>query len=283
MAGINENIASFRKKKGVTQEGLGRALGVSMQAVSRWENGGTPDTMLLPALADYLGASIDELFGREAGGVQAETAILQRLSGVPREEAMETAFKLMWEVQRGLSGEKNYHGDGTFNRWMKGGQFTHSRMMFDNGVSEMRLGKSHSWYFISPDPEDGRRAALYDREGQTKLFRLLSEPDAYDALFIVLQRDRNPFTAKLIEKSLNIPTGRAVEILRSFEEFRLVYHSTLELDDEQITIYNVPANIPYVIPFLTFADEMVHQPQAFNYNFGGRDKPYITSGKEEKT
>ena len=52
MAGMGEILSTLRKQKGVTQEEMGKALGVSMQAVSRWENGGAPDIMLLPALAD---------------------------------------------------------------------------------------------------------------------------------------------------------------------------------------------------------------------------------------
>ena len=60
---IGENIARFRKLKGWTQAELGEKLGVSNQAVSKWESGMTsPDVMLLPALADVFGCYIDELF-----------------------------------------------------------------------------------------------------------------------------------------------------------------------------------------------------------------------------
>ena len=71
MVGMSEILSALRKQKGVTQEEMGKALGVSMQAVSRWENGGAPDIMLLPALANYFGVSIDELFGREGGSIPA--------------------------------------------------------------------------------------------------------------------------------------------------------------------------------------------------------------------
>ena len=52
---MNENllgsqIAKFRKAAELTQEELGRSVGVSTQAVSRWECGGTPDVTLLPAI-----------------------------------------------------------------------------------------------------------------------------------------------------------------------------------------------------------------------------------------
>ena len=49
---IGEQITQYRKALNMTQEELGKAVGVSTQAVSRWENGGAPDVALLPAVAD---------------------------------------------------------------------------------------------------------------------------------------------------------------------------------------------------------------------------------------
>lgn len=61
---IGNNIKRLRQNKGVTQEQLGVALGVSSQAVSKWENeSALPDISILPRLADYFGVSIDELMG----------------------------------------------------------------------------------------------------------------------------------------------------------------------------------------------------------------------------
>ena len=58
-------IAAYRKEQGLTQEGLAQKLGVTNQAVSKWESDQCcPDIMLLPALADVFQISIDELFGR---------------------------------------------------------------------------------------------------------------------------------------------------------------------------------------------------------------------------
>ncbi len=64
---IAENIKKFRMASGYTQSELATLLSVSPQAVSRWENGQAfPDITLLPLLAKYLNASIDELMGAEA-------------------------------------------------------------------------------------------------------------------------------------------------------------------------------------------------------------------------
>jgi len=61
------NIARYRKEQGLTQEALGDKLGVSFQAVSKWETNQTvPDTALLPELARTLNISVDKLLGYSA-------------------------------------------------------------------------------------------------------------------------------------------------------------------------------------------------------------------------
>ena len=63
MSVISENIKKLRKAKGLTQEELAEKTNVSYQAVSKWENGGSPDIEMLPILANTFGVSIDELMG----------------------------------------------------------------------------------------------------------------------------------------------------------------------------------------------------------------------------
>lgn len=61
---LNERIAYYRKKCGLTQEELAEKCSVTPQAVSKWENGLTsPDISLLPHLAETFGISTDELLG----------------------------------------------------------------------------------------------------------------------------------------------------------------------------------------------------------------------------
>jgi len=60
---IGKRIKQLRIQKGVTQEALANELGVTAQAISRWENGTTmPDIIMLPKLAVQFGISIDDLF-----------------------------------------------------------------------------------------------------------------------------------------------------------------------------------------------------------------------------
>lgn len=60
---LGEKIKALRKQRGVSQEVLAQALGVSFQAVSKWETCVTlPDVALIPAIASFFGVSTDELF-----------------------------------------------------------------------------------------------------------------------------------------------------------------------------------------------------------------------------
>lgn len=68
-----ENFRKLRKGKDITQEKLAEELGVSGQAVSRWELGVCyPDLELLPAIANYFGVSVDTLLSNDKASREKE-------------------------------------------------------------------------------------------------------------------------------------------------------------------------------------------------------------------
>ncbi len=75
---IGKNIRLLRQRKGLTQEQVAQQLGVTYQAVSKWENDtNTPDIALLPEIAALFGVTIDALFAQDAASV---------LDGLPMED-----------------------------------------------------------------------------------------------------------------------------------------------------------------------------------------------------
>ena len=85
---FGQRIAALRKSKGMTQEALAQRLGITNQAVSKWESDQCcPDIMQLPALADIFEISMDKLFGR------AEPALPEN----PPQETVTVIGELPWE------------------------------------------------------------------------------------------------------------------------------------------------------------------------------------------
>ena len=79
-----DNLKMIRKEKGLTQEQLAEILGVSRQAVSKWEsNNGYPETDKLIVIAKEFGVSLDYLIlGKPSNGLPKETDVAQLKSTI---------------------------------------------------------------------------------------------------------------------------------------------------------------------------------------------------------
>lgn len=73
---LAQNIRTQRKAHSLTQENLAEAIGVTVGAVSKWENGTTsPDLVTLMGLADLFGTSVDALLGYQLGGHTVQSTV----------------------------------------------------------------------------------------------------------------------------------------------------------------------------------------------------------------
>lgn len=117
---IGEKIKALRKEKNISQEALAKVLGVTFQAVSKWETNITaPDVTLIPSIASFFGVSIDELFDynvfeneqridsicREAAQyrienpIKAEAILREGLKQFPSNETMLTVLVyVLWNI-----------------------------------------------------------------------------------------------------------------------------------------------------------------------------------------
>lgn len=273
---IGKNIAELRKSKGITQEALAEVVGVTAQAVSKWESGGTPDVELLIPIADYFGISIDRLFGRNVndyGDIETEAAKLA--AGAGHDKAISKAFELCWAVERGICGTTVLEPHDSLDAILgKETGYVHSQMLYDNGITLMALQKELQYFLIMPEPECGWLKELGAQEEYLKLFKLLADSDILKSLYLLYSRVNKPFTPKLLEKELGIATGRAIEVLDILTGYKLIHTSEIELDDEVQKVYNFNPN-PAFIAVLAICKEMIQKPNSFYWNNSSRSKPYL--------
>lgn len=96
MTTMGGRIKHHRKRLGMTQEQLAERMGVSAQAVSKWENDlSCPDISILPLLAEVFGITTDELLGKEA-----KTAEVVEDAPKSKEKGMTWS----WELEKGRGG-----------------------------------------------------------------------------------------------------------------------------------------------------------------------------------
>jgi transcriptional regulator with XRE-family HTH domain len=82
---LGQRIARLRRNKGLTQEDLGYKVGVSSQAVSKWETEFFgPDVTLLVKIANIFDISVDELLGTTASKKRRKSFLRQKESQLIR-------------------------------------------------------------------------------------------------------------------------------------------------------------------------------------------------------
>jgi hypothetical protein len=123
-----------------------------------------------------------------------------------------------------------------------------------------------------PEPSDGWRFGGIDE--YAKFFAFLGELDALRTVLLLHSRVTTGFTHTWLEKNANVSAERAEEIIARLVEYKLLYVTEIELDDERKTVYNFNANAMFV-PFLTMAQDIITRPANFFFNSSWREKPWI--------
>ena len=273
---IGKHIASMRKEKGIKQEELANYVGVSTQAVSKWENGGVPDTELLPKIADFFSVSVDFLFERDITNYEdLNMALCKKIIDTPKEQHFKLAFDYCWNIETSLFGD--FSKDGSIEDYSKKigkDEQYYSSIMSNYGFTRIGIANRLQYFLLVPEIQN-TNAAFFEDVDYLSFLRDFSDEKVFESCVFLYKRDsEKPFTEKLLVKKLKIEEEKAKQVLLVLEKYKLVYIEQVEMDDEFQTVYKFNPT-PSFIAFLIFSREMIKPPNHFIYYNGGRTNPYL--------
>jgi len=290
MAGttFSTTLQTLRKNRGVTQEQLATHLGVSPQAVSKWENGSYPDGDLLPQIADYFEVSIDYLYGRAKDNVSIEQQLLEAIKGInvgpeyDHSEHVDRMLKYIWAMQLGLWP----HNKEYYDRTRSEGDHVIVSTLYDKaGFNFFRLNTSLEFFTIMKRPENGFASYFKVTDELAELFAFLGEKENLKVLFYLLSLDAgNGVSVPTIAKRIGISeedTKAAVDYLKRVPSYetgnRILWEvSVLDEYDKSEPLYSINNAVSCtVLLLLAGADTMLHPPGSFAMSIGCTDKAWL--------
>ena len=254
---LGATIARLRRERQIKQEELANFVGVSVQAVSKWENGGMPDTDLLPKIADFFHVSIDTLFDRDviATGSLWNT-IFEAVHSVPAKEETDKVMDICALLVNALSTDDPNEAP---NEFVLGEETQAVLLSVRNGQGVSVAHKSTlSSYFFHLSPFSDTDAALFRNKNYPALFRDLADEDFFKAIRFLMTRDSHrSFTPKLLIKQLGFGEETAENVLNKLLDYHLLEKEIIEMDDEEMVMYK-PGYSTSFTAMLNFAKELPH-------------------------
>ena len=273
---LSQNIKKYRLEKELTQEQLANLLGVSAQAVSKWETSETyPDGALLVPLANALGVSLDVLFDHRINSMADISERLQRLiKDTPRDKRFHLVRDLCWQMEKGLfifSEQKDFVEKYSPNEICN--QKQSSYILNDYGFTHISNGRS-PFFSVFPEYEDGFSDAIGNGEKIREIFEAFSSPEAMRVLlFIHKQREDYIFEAEVLARACEMELPQTKDILNTLIKWQLVSFESIEMDGEKRVLYHAEPSHKIIALFL-FANELNYRGsycrQAHN-----RNKPFL--------
>ena len=277
---FNSNLRRIRKEKGITQEQLAEAVGVSAQAVSKWEMSSYPDGELLPKVADFLGVSIDCLYGRAKDDSPVTQQIIDELQEIvfgsdnasdeSIEKFFEQVFNYLWAVQTSAWKSSKYFYDRP--RPDKSDGVTASETNNKSGFSFMRLNSDLEYYFIVKQPPDGFAKRLEATDEMAELFAFMGDKANLEIMQYMLSlKWEEAVRSRTIAKSLNLSVEKVEKALGFLCKSGNIFSNgkILEENNKSENMYMtnlIKAVAPIMI--MICADTMINSPDNYNNQVG---------------
>lgn len=277
MSVIGQQIKKYRMAKGITQEQLGQLVGVTTQAVSKWERGGTPDAELLPKLSETLSVSIDTLFGMDEENLAL--TIAKRISVMDDKEAYPFAYNICWAISQGMMHDAIMPETLT-NDFIDHMAYDENNMdyltkiMRDEGICIARNSRGLNSFFLLCEPKDGLRNFFTDVEAVRKVFEVFADKNILDIIFYMYTRLNTPIASSLISKNTGLSIEKVDECMEKLCRANLVTKSIIDTANGELYSYMF-TNENVVIPLLLYADEIT-KTKIWEYNWSfSRTKPLL--------
>lgn len=278
---VGANIRALRLAKHITQEQLGKAVGVSMQAVSRWECGGAPDISVLPLIADYFEVSLDALFGRTLDNETAlEHHLYDDLWRTHENQKVERACKYGWAMFKGMSGMESFANEEYGKVAAAETVGTYARLSFDAGYVFMNAIEEFHYFLVMPEPENGYNAALAHMDEYAKLFSLLADRCKLRLLSYICSCKESLLSVQSTAKTLGFDEDETLELLEQFCTLEWVLPESIDMGNGPVRVYR-PGDTMALLPLLCFAREFMANAKLFYLNNYLRTKPMLQGMLEE--
>ena len=269
---LGEQIAKYRKTAGLTQEELGRAVGVSTQAVSRWECGGAPDVALLPAIADRLHVTVDALYGRESGPARdMSNDLIQWLRSLPERDRLKGLTRLLWEAAiYGVSDDLfaapriDYPENAEADMLSVPQRRVLLRTVTGNDSGSI-LGvgaEDYSYFGVFPAPEEGYEKYFLTDDEYRALFGAMVLPGAMEALRFFCRNKQSLYAAAAVAQRTGVPLPETERALEALTEAHFLQKEQITLPEGPLDTYAI-GDFSGIVPLLTFA-RWILQPMGMN-------------------
>lgn len=280
---IGNKIRELRIQRGLTQAELGQKVGVSMQAVSKWERGGTPDIEVLLSIAQYFNVTMDELLGRCVRDPNnLENQIYDTLQQAPEESRVEQATRYCWAALKGMSNIPCIRDLGYKEGNIRDPENSRSRIAFNEGIGYAMAYKDAHMVAIMPTPADDFDFLFDNIEHYTELFRLLADRDAFKLFLFVCTRAQALFSIRLVAQSTGISEARIKKIFDVFLANDWLLRETADIEEGSITLYRQNCKESFLF-FLLFANEVIIRPRFWYLSSTTtRVKPFLSQFSREE-
>ena len=281
---FSKQLQKFRKQSGITQEQLAAKLGVTAQAVSKWENGSYPDGDLLPKIADIFDVSIDNLYGRGEEKCSFEQQVVNHMQAIADSnhdsgaEWLKNYRNIIWAMQLTAWREcRYYYGIPDFKD--SNGTFA-SECTCNTGVTYMRLNEDFRYFTYIEQPESFAKQ-FSDLDKLSELFAFLGDKMNLKVVMYLLSLDNGEVAgASTIATHLGYPKEKiekALQYLMSINgsNKEIIEISVLCADNDKEKVYGVRNYLPEMLFLLTGAFAVLNQPHGYQTNVNNRDYPFF--------